>query len=329
MTHSAPRRRHAVARAVAPFLAALVAALATACAGDAPAAASTGPSASVDRVLLVSVDGLRGDALRHMPQLWALAQGGRWTDSARTIVPSRTLPAHLAMLTGRDVSAFGITSNALDDQTALSLALKGATSVFAWLTSAGSRSAAVVGASLVPEARRDVARQFLGVDSLVVTALDASRVADAAVPLLLGEAPAARRRLVFVHFSDVDLAGHDSGWTDAQGLGAAYLAAALRVDSAIARLYAAVASDVDARRALMIVTADHGGGAGTGCVAGVDASHEHCTGAPADVTIPLVMLGDGGQGRFAGTPRLTQIARTVAARLGVAAPSAADGVIAR
>ena len=304
-------------------------ALVAACSTD------SGPTApitthAVQRVVLVSVDGLRGDALRRMPRLWTLAQGGAWSDSATTIVPSRTLPAHLAMLTGRDVAAFGITTNDFEERAAAALLVNGATAVFSWVKTAGGSSAAVVGGSLVPAERREDARALLGVGDLAVTDLDAARVADAALPLLDVPGAPGAPRVVFVHFSDVDLAGHASGWVSSDGaLAEDYLLAAARVDEAIARLHAAVAGQVAAGHTLLVVTADHGGGAGADCVAGVESAREHCTASPADVTVPLVLLGDVRPGRLSGRPRLTQLARTIALALGVAAPAAADAALAR
>lgn len=306
----------------------LGAALLAACSGDSPAPTAPITGHTVDRVVLVSVDGLRGDALRLMPNLWALARQGAWTDSATTIVPSLTLPAHLAMLTGRDVSTFGITTNGLSQQSAMALISNGATTIFSWADVAGGSSAAVVGASLVPAGQREDVRNLLGLGELAVSDLDASHVADAALPLLAVPGGPKAPRVVFVHLSDVDLAGHASGWVDAGGaLGAEYVSAAGRVDDAIGRLHDAVAAEVAAGRTLLVVTADHGGGAGVGCTPGVDPTHEHCTASPADVTIPMVLVGSVPAERLAGHPRLTQLARTLGGALGLTVPAAADDAL--
>src|SRR5688572_6554256 len=67
------------------------------------------------RVVLVSIDGLRADALGEMPGLSALRERAQWTDSMLSVVPSVTVPGHLSLFSGRDVTAFGVTTNTLDE----------------------------------------------------------------------------------------------------------------------------------------------------------------------------------------------------------------------
>jgi len=65
------------------------------------------------RVILFSIDGMRPDALdaAATPHIDRLRANGASTGSARTVMPSVTLPCHLAMLRGVDSSRHGITSN--------------------------------------------------------------------------------------------------------------------------------------------------------------------------------------------------------------------------
>ena len=66
-----------------------------------PTATST-PLPTADRVLIVSFDGLRPDAIAEadMLNVMSLMQNGAYTMSAQTIMPSLTLPAHASMLVG-------------------------------------------------------------------------------------------------------------------------------------------------------------------------------------------------------------------------------------
>ncbi|NUO63061.1 MAG: sulfatase-like hydrolase/transferase [Gemmatimonadaceae bacterium] len=293
-------------------------------------AASTTP---VDRVILVSVDGLRGDAMAHMPALSALRDRGLWTDSMRTVLPSLTGPGHLSMLTGRDVSALGITSNDLDVRNALALQMNGASTVFAWVHGAGGTSAAVAGAALVPPQQIADAQRLFAVDTLMAADLAEDSVRAQAVTLLTAaHAPT----LLFVHFSGADLAGHDSGWIvpgaksadGADVLAPYYLAAAARVDTAIAGIWSAIAADVEAGRAALIVTADHGGGHGDHCVATpeVPGFREHCTAAGGDVRIPFVLVAKGvAHSKLPASARITQVAPTIAKLLDIWRPTTADG----
>ena len=66
-----------------------------------PTVTST-PLPTADRVLIVSFDGLRPDAIAEadMVNVMSLMQSGAYTMSAQTIMPSLTLPAHASMLVG-------------------------------------------------------------------------------------------------------------------------------------------------------------------------------------------------------------------------------------
>src|SRR5262245_66489874 len=63
-----------------------------------------------DTVIVVSVDGLRPDAIETFkaPTLQRLIAEGSYTLSARTILPSTTLPSHTSMLTGEPPERHGV-----------------------------------------------------------------------------------------------------------------------------------------------------------------------------------------------------------------------------
>ena len=288
-------------------------AISTACSID--ATSGTDPVPRVERVVLVSIDGLRGDALAHMPSLSALLPGAVWTDRARSVEPAVTLPAHLSMLTGRDVTELGVVSNTLDISTAVSLLFSGVSSVFDWIE---GPSDAVVGASLLPPADIENARGLLSLRRIVPVGLDDAAIVDAALGVLsAADAPDA----LFVHLPAVDLAGHQYGWITMTGtLGTEYLAAVRNADAQLARLHAALAPAIAAGSAALIVTADHGGGQGTGC-GGASAEREHCTAQPGDQLVPFVMLGGGAMaGKLDGEPSILQVAPTIGALLGARVP---------
>jgi predicted AlkP superfamily pyrophosphatase or phosphodiesterase len=64
-------------------------------------------------VAVLSVDGLRADALvqAELPSLRGLMARGAYTLSARSVVPSETLPGHASMLSGMDPGDHQITSD--------------------------------------------------------------------------------------------------------------------------------------------------------------------------------------------------------------------------
>ena len=72
------------------------------------------PETSVTRhVVLVSIDGLRPDAISAYgaPTLGRLLNEGAYTLAANTIHPSKTLPSHTSMLTGQPPDRHGVLWN--------------------------------------------------------------------------------------------------------------------------------------------------------------------------------------------------------------------------
>lgn len=317
------------------LLAAALCAALPACGADRAAAPSDdAPSPAASRVVLVSVDGLRGDALRHMPALSALRARAAWTDSMLSVTPSLTVPGHLAMFTGRDVTDFGLVSNTLDRAAGATLVFNRATTVFQWVRSSGGTSAALVGASLVPAAQLSEAGEFFAIDEVVSVGAEPATIGAQAVAVATR---ASAPTLLFVHVPTVDFAGHDHGWirTDtiaADGgdvLGAHYLEAVRAADAAIASLWQALQPAIERGEVALVVTADHGGGHGDGCVSGVDASREHCTASDEDRAIPFVLLAKDATGRLAGRPAITSVAPTIARLLGIDMPSEAGPALLR
>ena len=312
-------------------LALVAGALLVACARDgatAPGAAARTTLPAVRRVVLVSVDGLRADAVAAMPALSALRDRALWTDSMQTVVPSLTVPGHLTMFTGRDVTALGITTNTLDQSAGYELVMNGASTMFQWVRGIGGTSAALVASSLVPATDLETARSFLGVDQLGIVDGNLDDLRARALALATAaDAPT----LLFVHIPSVDYAGHDFGWirsdTTAAGgadlLGARYLDAARAADGVVDAIRVALQPAIDAGDVALVVTADHGGGHGEHCVAGIVASREHCTSQPGDRTIPFVLLVKGASGRLRGEPSITQVAGTVGALLRLDVPARA------
>ena len=319
-----------------PALGLVLSATLVACGGDGAtdpgtvAYASTLPS--VRRAVVISVDGLRGDAVQDMPNFAALRARAAWTDSMQTVVPSLTVPGHLAMFTGRDVTRFGITSNTLDQQSGLALTMNGASTMFEWVKGAGGHSVALVASSLVPASQLESARSYFGLDE--VTAVDGN-LDDLRAKVVARATAADAPTLLFVHIPTVDYAGHDFGWIDdavpnAGGdvLGARYLDAARAADSVIEDIWVALRPAVERGEVALIVTADHGGGHGDNCKPGIAASHEHCTSSAGDRTIPFLLVArDVTPGRLAGRPVITQVAPTVGRLLRVAVPARAGAPV--
>lgn len=274
---------------------------------------------SAQRVILISIDGARADALPHLPTVLALTQRGVWTDAMQTVLPALTLPAHLSMLSGRDVTEYGITQNHMDAGIAAVMRINGMTPMFGWARAEHMRSAAVAGMSLIPASQRAEAQSFFEVDTLVATDGDAPALAAAAIALMRADTSV---QMMFIHFPDADFAGHSYGWIDGTGVHTpAYRAALSRVDGAIASIWNEIAASVDAGHTALIVTADHGGGHGVGCNTGEAATFTHCSAHPGDHLVPFVLVARDALSRRLGTePTITQVGPTVGALLGLPIP---------
>ena len=290
------RRRHAW-RCIVASGALVLAAFTSACGGGLtqpsafPTAAPTPPPPP--RVAIISIDGLRPDALtaENTPQILALAQRGSYTLTAQTVFPSTTLPSHTSMLTGVEPSAHGITFDVYRDTfqlttpTALSLAHV-----------AGKRTVMVVG--------KEKFKQLVvvgGVDSyLCTTRGDADVVNEAIVRLSTGF------DLLFVHLPQMDQTGHARGWMSAE-----YLAQLRQTDEAVGRLVAQLPPETT-----LIVTADHGG-----------QLKNHGSKDRIDMTIPWIVTGPRvvKRGALSGAVRTVDTAVTALGLLGIPAPPNAAG----
>ncbi|HET8644721.1 MAG TPA: alkaline phosphatase family protein, partial [Vicinamibacteria bacterium] len=161
-----PRR---VLRASA--LAALL--LVVSCGGDhATAPAPVVPPPPPPKVLVISVDGLRPDALQRVgaTHILGLADRGTYTWQAQTIFPSTTLPSHSSMLSGYEPDAHGIDFN--DYRASYTFPVP---TVFALARQAGFSTAMVVG-----KPKFEQLRAAGGVDSFTIPAGGDAAIADQA-----------------------------------------------------------------------------------------------------------------------------------------------------
>ncbi|MCY2961738.1 MAG: alkaline phosphatase family protein [Planctomycetota bacterium] len=237
------------------------------------------PEPDFDTVLLVSVDGLRSDALIAVPGAlpgFDRLRQGAGTLNARTD-PDRTvtLPNHTGMITGRLVegpTGHGWIRNdeVQDGETIHGNARTYVASVFDVAHDRGAWTGIFCGKpkfhlyddsydatrgaedALPPDQGRDKIDRFF-VDPAP------SKLADALLAELTRE-DAAAKRFFFVHFATPDLTAHVKGWDVTPG--SAYLKAVGEVDVALARILDSVESSAKLRgHTALVLTADHGGGA--------------------------------------------------------------------
>lgn len=226
---------------------------------------SSTPAPKAQRVVIISIDGLRPDGLlrSNIPRISALINGGAASITAQTVFPSVTLPAHASMLSGRCVSQHGIN---WDDYEPEKGYLQGAT-IFSVAHDAGLRTIMVV----AKEKLKTLADPKI-VDTFKFISGTDEEIAQAALKETVGGFG-----VLFLHLAFPDSFGHLDGW-----MSAAYLSVIGRDDTAVGILLDGLKEQNLLEGTLIILTSDHGGH---------DQSHGSLL--PADMTIPWIVYGPG------------------------------------
>ena len=229
-----------------------------------------------DHVLVISIDGLRPDAIERFgaTTILRLMREGSYALTAQTILPSKTLPSHTSMLTGVDADSHGITWNdeRVDDRGHVDVP-----TVFGLAKAEGFRTAAFFSKTkfhhLEAPNTIDYVRSPRG--GIFDSRWDANRTVSEVRKHL--ESRAAPPNLVFVHIGEPDYAGHMFGW-----MGRAYGNAVRTADRAVAELLERAEGRFGRGNFTVILTADHGGH-----------DRNHGSEDPRDTTIPWIAWGKG------------------------------------
>jgi predicted AlkP superfamily pyrophosphatase or phosphodiesterase len=244
----------------------------------------------VSLTLFVMIDGLRPDAVAQIdcPTLTELRARGSATLTARSVMPSITLPCHTSIFHSVPPTRHGVVTN---DWQPMARPLPGLIDV---AKTAGKRTAAIYNWEPLRNLSQPLSLDFAWYQDLSYEEDGDDRTADAAIQYL----PQLRPDFAFVYLGTVDTAGHRYGWMSDE-----YLRQAERVDRQLGRLLAALPDDTH-----LIVQADHGG-------------HErtHGTDSAEDMTIPWIAAGPSiRQGHVLQTPiSLLDTAPTLARLLGL------------
>ena len=201
------------------------------------------PIPAVERVMIISADGLRPDVLlrARAPNIRRLMESGSFTMWARTVPQSVTLPSHTSMLTGVTPEKHRVLWNS---------DLPGPVfpqvpTIFEVAKKAGLTTAMVTGKSKFDSLARPGS-----VDWENVKAATDAEVGSRAAALLREHRP----HVFVVHFPGADKAGHDKGWGSPE-----QLAAIETIDRSIGDLLAALEEAELDGSTVVILSADHGG----------------------------------------------------------------------
>ncbi len=256
------------------------------------------PRPLASRVLIISYDGLRPDAIGKAPMtnLIALMQTSAYSLNAQTIMPSTTLPSHASMLSALCPSKHAVFWNEYVPENGYALGVN----LFTIAHTAGMRTVMIVG--------KEKLRQLVRPESTDVFIF---KEADQTVANLAVAEIQQGFGLMFLHFPSGDYAGHEWGW-----MGGVQMYNYREDDKMLGQILAALDESGLRASTLIIITSDHGG-------------HEksHGTELPEDMTIPWIVNGPGViPGPLTSFVQTTDTAATASYALGLPLPAEWDGV---
>jgi predicted AlkP superfamily pyrophosphatase or phosphodiesterase len=225
-----------------------------------------------DHLIVISIDGLRPDAIERYGArtLLRLMREGSYSLAATTIVPSRTLPSHTSMLTGADLEQHGVTWNREEMEIHGHVATP---TIFAAAKQAGFHTAAFFSKSKFQHLAVPGTLDHVDVPHEWPYKRSADRTIDIAEQYLEANRP----NLLFVHLGEPDFVGHLIGW-----MSVPYSWAVREADDELADLLETADRVFGAGNYTVLVTADHGGH-----------GRDHGSADPRDVTIPWIAWGKG------------------------------------
>ncbi|HAB15546.1 MAG TPA: alkaline phosphatase [Verrucomicrobiota bacterium] len=260
----------------------------------------------VDHVVVIGVDGLGALAFleTNAPVMHSLMREGAWTLKARGVIPTSSSPNWASMICGAGPEQHGVTSN--DWQTnkfEIEPTARNRWGYFPTIFGA-LREQRPQASQVIVHDWQDFGRLVEpGVPDAVAWVKGSPLTTERAAAVIKEQKPT----FLFIHFDDVDHAGHGFGWKSPQ-----YYKSVDMVDSLIGDILHALADAGIRERTLILITADHGG---------VGTKHGGMT--QAEIEIPWILQGPGVfRGReLKGAVNTYDTAATLAYVWGLQAPS--------
>lgn len=279
--------------------------------------ASAAPRA--EHVFIISIDGGKPAVIAESeaPALKQIAAEGAVTWQASTIFPSITLPSHTSMLTGVGPAKHLVNWNNY-------MPIKGPVKVPTVFSLLHDADPAAVSGMFVGKVKfrhlwlKDSVNVFdfggpqdpapvPGTQEIEKDKKTSQEVARQAISWFTEKKP----RLTFIHFADVDTAGHKFGWHSPE-----QKEALKGADQSLQLVWQAIKDAGLAESSVLLISADHGGHDKT-----------HGLDIPDDMLIPWVAWGKGVKKNFTITEKVTtyDTAATALWLLGLPIPAEFDG----
>lgn len=265
--------------------------------------ASSYPVKGAEYALIISIDGLRPDAIDRAdtPNLDSLIKEGSYTPDAKTVEHAKTLSSHTSMVTGLTPERHGMTGNKYtpdlghtEFDTIFTVAKKDRLST-AMFVGKNKLSYINVPGSLDRYESTDMAKRSV---ELITESYSAYVKKH-------------KPRLTLVHFPYPDLAGHSKGWMSGE-----YLDSLGTVDKAIGSIIGSLKEAGMFESIFIVIVSDHGG---EGRTHGRDVPHSE--------RIPWLALGKNVKKdyRISRQVYIYDTAPTVLRALGLTPPPGIDG----
>jgi len=234
------------------------------------------PVPQIDRVMIISVDGLRPDVMlrAQVPSIRQLLQRGSFSFWAQTIPTANTLPSHVSMLTGVRPEVHGISFN--DERATTRPFYPPVPTLFELAHQAGYSTAMVCGKSKFLALNKPGTIDWVWVPEQPKT--DDAETARRAADIIRLHRP----EVMFIHFAGPDTVGHSKGWGSSQ-----QLEVIEQIDQHIGMLLNELTSAQVADSTLLILSSDHGG-----------AGRTHGADSLPSLHIPWIVAGPGVRADF-------------------------------
>ena len=252
-----------------------------------------------EKVILILVDGMRPDGMMGCGNPYAerLLSESTYSLSAKTVIPSVTLPCHMSLFHSVDPDRHGVTTNTYVPQ------VRPIRGMFDQFNLYGKKCAFFY----TWEELRDLARPDCLYYSLCINQHKYSdtdtKITEKAIEYINAESP----DFLFLYLGETDeVGGHSAGW-----MSDTYMGSVSKALSCVERLKGAISDEYT-----LILLADHGGHDRT-----------HGTEMPEDMTIPMVFSGRRfAKGREVSDLSIKDVAATVASLLEVPVAPEWEGV---
>lgn len=243
-----------------------------------------------EKVILILVDGMRPDGMMGCGNPFAekMLSESTYSLTAKTVMPSVTLPCHMSLFHSVDPDRHGVTTNLYVPQVR---PIKG---MFDQFSMFGKKCAFFyTWEELRDLSRPDCLYYSLCINQHKYTDTDLN-ITDAAIDYINSESP----DFLFLYLGETDeVGGHSCGWMSEQ-----YMKSVSKALSCVEKLKGAISEDYT-----VILLADHGGHDRT-----------HGTAMPEDTTIPICISGRKFEkGKAVDGLSIKDIATTVATLLEV------------